>query len=149
MLQRNVNKDLRAVSPKIIGPFSVRQSIAVVLGGGLSILLWNIIPGNFAMDMKVGIIALAISPFLAYGWIDYNGLKFEDLIVTTLKSMLLSPPIRKYKSENELGFLFKDVKVEEDKDKKSKDSKTSKKDKKSKKKSNQKPVKEVMDDEEK
>lgn len=110
---RNVNMDLNAVDPKFVGNFTIRQTIAVAIGGTLSVGVWALMPGNILIDVKIVLLMLINSPLIAFGWLDYNGLKIEDLIMTSLVTILLSPPVRKYKTINAYSKSFLNIKKKE------------------------------------
>ena len=125
MITKNINSDIKSIEPKVIANIlTVRQSIGTVIAGGIGIVMLILMPQDMNIDLKIGIImALGALP-MAWGWVNYNGLRLEDLIKTSFISMILTPPVRKYKTENKMEHLFDDIKkpvpVKEPKQKKKK-----------------------------
>lgn len=99
MLQVEMSKDIREYEPRIIGPFTKRQSLLIVIGVVISTSIAFILPIP-SFYIKLIIASCGVFPFVMCGWIDMQGMHFEQFLLYILKNSILTPSIRRYKSEN-------------------------------------------------
>lgn len=100
MIEVEINEDVRKYKPKFIGPFTTRQVICLVLGGGSVIFTYQFLHPFLTSDITTFLCMLISIPFMAVGWIEPYGMKMEDFARTTVISLILAPNVRKYKVEN-------------------------------------------------
>lgn len=98
MIEVPMTDDIRKYQPKVLGPFSLRQLVCVILAMAAAIPLWKVIP--FELSDKVLVLCIIVLPILACGRAKMDGLPFEKLIFRILYFYLLVPRKRKYKTEN-------------------------------------------------
>lgn len=98
-IEKEIPKDIRKYKPKLIGPFTTRQTLclipAVVLGVSAFFLLKDLLSSDFCL-LLITIIAV---PFILIGWVEPYGLPFEKFVRTVFVSLVLSPAVRKYKTK--------------------------------------------------
>lgn len=120
-----IPRDIRQYESKLIGPFTTRQTIFIVIAAGVSILLFNLLRGHASQDLLFGVCFFAASPAVLFGFYKPYGMTMERFIMTAFTSNILAPKNRLYKSENMLLISP----IGEDADEKAKRMKTYKRNK--------------------
>lgn len=117
MIEVEVNQDIRQYKTKLIGPFTTRQVICLVIGGAVVIGAYNFLQPYVTTDMTMFIcMTLAIPFVLMSGIYEPHGMHMEDFLRSSFVSLVLSPNVRKYEIENSCNKQL----VEERKKKKKK-----------------------------
>lgn len=123
MIEIEVNQDIREYKTKLIGPFTTRQVICLILGGTTVIGAYNLLQPYLTSDTTTFVCMILAVPFiLMSGIFEPHGMKMEDFLRASFVSLVLSPTIRKYELENSYNKQL----MEERKKKKKKKRKKSK-----------------------
>lgn len=123
MIEIEVNQDIREYKTKLIGPFTTRQVICLILGGTTVIGAYNLLQPYLASDTTTFVCMILAVPFiLMSGIFEPHGMKMEDFLRASFVSLVLSPTVRKYELENSYNKQL----MEERKKKKKKKRKKSK-----------------------
>ena len=123
MIEIEVNQDIREYKTKLIGPFTTRQVICLILGGTTVIGAYNLLQPYLTSDTTTFVCMILAVPFiLMSGIFEPHGLKMEDFLKASFVSLVLSPTVRKYELENSYNKQL----MEERKKKKKKKRKKSK-----------------------
>ena len=79
MIETKMPKDIRAYKTKLIGPFTGRQAICVVIAGIVFIIFYACIAQPFHLPQEyIFYVGLPlVIPILAFGWYEPNGMKLE------------------------------------------------------------------------
>ena len=82
MIETKMPKDIRAYKTKLIGPFTGRQAICVVIAGIVFIIFYACIaqPLNLPKEYLFYIGLPIVIPILAFGWYEPNGMKLEKYL---------------------------------------------------------------------
>lgn len=120
-----MNKDVRTFEPKIMGPFTRRQLISLVIAAAYAGPIAIAVPGDPMMKVLLGCI-LAI-PAILCGFIDILGMPLLQFITYCVIPSLINPKVRKFKSETSYEMYWQQLKAVSSKSKKEKDKPTSKK----------------------
>lgn len=99
MIKIPVPKEIRQYETKLVGPFTARQTVCLVIGallsGGLALLLkygFNMaVTWEYFIPIIVICMAFTAKPY---------GQKFEDYALDFIIDNFISPPKRKYATEN-------------------------------------------------
>lgn len=129
-----IPKDFKDYEPKLIGSFTIRQTVLVVPGFILAVMFQRF----FSTDLFIFLTILTFSLIWALGWTKPYNMRFEEFVATSFVKMFLSPKQRIYKNENLHRVILETADA---KDKKTEESKKKKKKK-------FRNIKEVMDNEE-
>lgn len=97
MIQVEMVDDIRKYEPKLIGPFSKRQSIAISIGVVLGLILMNIIPLSNSTE-KFAVFIFSVVAVGLFGWITMDGTPLEIVLVRMIYLYFLTPSKRKYAS---------------------------------------------------
>lgn len=100
MIEIEINKDISKHEAKLIGSFTTRQTICMVIAVLVFIGIRKIVPTMFPDDIRNFLCLIVITPILAVGWIKPYGLHFEKFVATVFVTNVLAPKIRKYKTKN-------------------------------------------------
>lgn len=123
MIEIEVNQDIREYKTKLIGPFTTRQVICLILGGTTIIGAYNLLQPYLTSDTTTFVCMILAVPFiLMSGIFEPHGMKMEDFLRASFVSLVLSPTVRKYELENSYNKQL----MEERKKKKKKKRKKSK-----------------------
>ena len=123
MIEIEVNQDIREYKTKLIGPFTTRQVICLILGGTTVIGVYNLLQPYLTSDTTTFVCMILAVPFiLMSGIFEPHGMKMEDFLKASFVSLVLSPTVRKYELENSYNKQL----MEERKKKKKKKRKKSK-----------------------
>lgn len=125
MIEIEMNKDVRTFEPKIMGPFTRRQLISLVIAAAYAGPIAIAVPGDPMMKVLLGCI-LAI-PAILCGFIDILGMPLLQFITYCVIPSLINPKVRKFKSETSYEMYWQQLKAVSSKSKKEKDKPTSKK----------------------
>lgn len=101
MIEIEVNQDIREYKTKLIGPFTTRQVICLILGGTTVIGAYNLLQPYLTSDTTTFVCMILAIPFiLMSGIFEPHGMKMEDFLRASFVSLVLSPTVRKYELEN-------------------------------------------------
>lgn len=99
-MQVPVYKELSSFTPKVVGPFTLRQFTCVVFCVPIEYLIfWNLWP-VLGQDITIVLAALPAMLAFAIGWLKPYGMTVEKFLVMYVKTRLMPPHRRKYVIEN-------------------------------------------------
>lgn len=70
---------------------SMRQFFFAVIGVGVAVLMYFLLRAHLDVETLSWVCMLGAAPFVAMGFITYNGMTAEQLAVAWIKSKLLEP----------------------------------------------------------
>lgn len=107
MIEVEMSKDIRECEPKLLGPFNKRQLIVCIIaaayGVPLYFLLNQFLPVLF---LRIIIVILLMSPTIACGWLNFQGMHFEQFVIHIFKNFILSPSKRDGMKENSYEMIY-------------------------------------------
>lgn len=124
MIEIEITKDIRKYESKLVGPFTTRQTICAAIACVIAYIVFRALE-FLAIDIRLFVITIFISPLLFLGWIKPYGMKFEQFISTAFASTFIAPRIRKYKTINAFSIQNIETNTKAKKKKKTKKSKPS------------------------
>ena len=99
-MEIKINREVRNYKESIFFGLSLRQFICVLISCGFALLSY------FSFREKIGLeitswICIAVSlPFILIGFVKYNGMNFEDIVVAFIYSKFLLPNKLCFQSDN-------------------------------------------------
>lgn len=99
MIEIEIPKDVRQYESKLVGPFTTRQTVCLVIGAGLAFAFYKLFPG-LPSDIRIFASGIIAAPVLLFGWLKIYGMKLEDFLRAALISSFISPKHRLYKTQN-------------------------------------------------
>ena len=104
MIEVEMTKDIRNYEPKLFGVVTVRQIICLTIGVVLALPLIFFLPIE-DITTKVMVAMIPLVPMIMFGWIKVYGMKLEKFLWQAIRSLVLTPSKRKYKTESTMDFL--------------------------------------------
>ncbi len=105
-MEVKVNKDIREFSESIFFGLSMRQFIFSVLACIVAVFLYFFLKPYFGIETLSWLCILGATPFAALGFIKYNGMSAEKLLMTFIKSEFLIPKKLTFKAKNIYREIF-------------------------------------------
>lgn len=118
MITVEMNKDVRTFDPKILGPFTRRQLLSLVIAAAYAIPVAIAVPGDSMIKVLIGCV-LAI-PAILCGFIDILGLPLLQFVTYCVIPSIVNPKVRKFKSENTYENYLQEAEKSERKNNKDK-----------------------------
>lgn len=112
MIDIKVPKEINSYKEKIYFGLNLRQLICVVIALAINIPVYWFGRQYLGDDITSWIVILSSLPLMSIGFIHYNGMAFEKLIVVIIKDNYIKNNKRKYKSKNLYRLLNEYVKKE-------------------------------------
>lgn len=100
MIIMPVPKDIRNVKAKFIGPFTRRQTYALVPAGLIAVGIYTLFNRYVSSESLVGLIAALDTPIIACGFIDVYGMPLWVFAKDVAITKCLDPKYRPYATEN-------------------------------------------------
>lgn len=100
MIIMPVPKDIRTVKAKFIGPFTKRQTMAIVPSAIIAAILFALLGEYTSSDAIVGIIVVIDTPILLCGFVDVYGMPLWVYAKDVAISKIFAPRHRPYETEN-------------------------------------------------
>ena len=102
MIEIELSKDIKEQDVKILGPFTARQAVCLLIAGSYGVPMMFLLPGTFLLRSVIAIVAMM--PVILCGWCKVYGIPLEKFAVKVLKSFRGTKE-RKYVTENRFENL--------------------------------------------
>lgn len=99
MIEREILKDSKQYKPKLIGNFTSRQVVCLLIGTAVALPLGYFLNKIFVTTFAVFIAGCVAAPIYICGWAEPYGIPLEKFVVKVVKNLILCPSSRKYESE--------------------------------------------------
>lgn len=117
MIEREILQDIRKYKTKIVGSFTLRQLICLIISAAICIPTYFAMSKYFKKEFIIlVIIVLCAFPMLC-GFKEMYDVPFEKFTKIMLETRILAPTIRKYEAKNPYEEFFLQEAEEEDKGK--------------------------------
>lgn len=100
MIKEQVPKDIRTFEPKFIGPFTKRQTKAIIPAGIIAALFVGVGKKFLPTDFVVALITVIDIPLLLCGFIDIQGMPLWVFVKEAVITKMIYPAVRPYKTGN-------------------------------------------------
>ena len=121
MITVEVPKDVRRYEAKLIGPLTTRNTAGAAIAVVSAIIVNRLLTFlGVAPDMTTLFCIVAAIPGIGIGWLKPYEQPLEQFLISIYYTEILSPPIRKYVSENEYEECIPVQKLNKKKKKKKK-----------------------------
>lgn len=117
MVEVRIPKELNQYEPKLIGPFTSRQLVTILIIAPLMVVTFNFVRSFASFDAA----CISVLPFATiaafFGWTKPYGMKFEVFLASIFVNVILAPAKRPYVTENFFSeytdIVLTDEKMEE------------------------------------
>ena len=111
-MEVKINKEIRDYTEKVYFGLSLRQFVFAIISCIVAVALYFSLNGVINREILSWICILGACPFIALGFVKYNGLNFEDFIISFLKTEFLVSKQLVFKPINFYELLIKERKEE-------------------------------------
>ena len=99
-MEVKINRDIREFSESIFFGLSLRQFIFSILACVVAVILYFVLKPYFGIETLSWVCILGAAPFAVLGFVKYNGMTAEKLLIAFIKSEFLMPKRLTFKAEN-------------------------------------------------
>ena len=99
-MEIKINREVRNYKESIFFGMSLRQFICVVLSCGLAVLVYFSFRNRLGLEITSWLCIISSLPFILIGFVKYNGMNFEDIVVAFIYSKFLLPNKLCFQSDN-------------------------------------------------
>ncbi|HPT76754.1 MAG TPA: PrgI family protein [Defluviitaleaceae bacterium] len=100
MIAVRIPQEIRKYKEKILLGLTARQLLSTMIALIICVPIYFYGRGKISEDLLSWLIIILAIPFVSIGFFNFNGMPMEKFIVAFVKSEVLYPQKRKYKSEN-------------------------------------------------
>ena len=90
-MEIKINKEIRNYTESMFFGLSMRQFIFSLFGVGFAVLVYFSFRSYLGTETLSWVCMLAAAPFVAMGFITYNGMTAEQFALTWIRSKLIEP----------------------------------------------------------
>ena len=90
-MEVKINRDIRTYSETIFFGLTMRQCIFSLAACIIAVFLYFTFKNKLGTDITSWICIIGVLPFAALGFIKYNGMNFETIFLSILKTKILTP----------------------------------------------------------
>lgn len=90
-MEIKINKEIRNYTESMFFGLSMRQCVFAILGVGFAVLTYFLLRSHLGTETLSWLCMLIAAPFMAMGFLSYNGMKAEEFILVWVRSKLIEP----------------------------------------------------------
>ena len=98
-MEIRINKEIRNYTESMFFGLSMRQFFFAIIGVGFAVLMYFLLRSRLDVETLSWMCMLGAAPFVAMGFITYNGMTAEQFAVAWIKSKLLEPKKVKFECD--------------------------------------------------
>lgn len=100
-MEVKINKDIREYTESIVLGLSLRQCFFSVLACIMAVIFYFLFIDKLGMEITSWLCMLSAAPFTALGFIHYQGMNAEQILIAAIQSLILT--------HRELSFETKNI----------------------------------------
>ncbi len=108
-MEIKINREIRNQSESVFFGLSLRQLIFSLLAIGIAIAMYFLLGSTFSLETRSWLCILCAGPFGAMGFISYNGMTADKLLLCILKSVVM-PTILLFQAVNTYEYHTEEAK---------------------------------------
>lgn len=116
-MEIKINREVKNYKESIFFGLSMRQFFCVLISCGLAVLVYFLFREKLGLEITSWICIAVSLPFILIGFVKYNGMNFEEVIISFIYSKFLIPKKLSFKSDNiylKLTEEYKNNKIREE-----------------------------------
>lgn len=98
-MEIKINKDVGSYTPKVIGPFTTRQAVCLLIGAPVCIAIYKYASAYLPADAVSFLLIIPAAITWLFGWVKPYGIPMEKFLKSTFVNLILAPGNRIYKTE--------------------------------------------------
>ena len=108
-MEVKINKEIRNYTESIVLGLSLRQCFFFILACSIAVLLYFAFIDKLGLEITSWLCIVGAAPFAALGFIRYQGMNAEQILVAAIKSVILSHRKLDYQPVNIYYQILKPV----------------------------------------
>ena len=112
-IEIRIPKEINRYEAKFIGPFTLRQSVCLMIALPACVLLYNLLKPYVPLNMVGFVCLFPASIAFLFGWFKPYGMVFEKFLQSVFISAFVAPSKRKYRTENLYSVIAEEIRKEE------------------------------------
>lgn len=108
-MEVKINKEIRNYTESIVLGLSLRQCFFSILACSIAVLLYFVFIDKVGLEITSWLCIVGAAPFAALGFIRYQGMNAEQILIAAIKSVILSHRKLDYKPVNIYYQILKPV----------------------------------------
>lgn len=108
-MEVKINKEIRNYTECIVLGLSLRQCFFSILACSIAVLLYFVFIDKLGLEITSWLCIVGAAPFAALGFIRYQGMNAEQILVAAIKSVILSHRKLDYQPVNIYYQILKPV----------------------------------------
>ena len=109
-MEIKINKEIRNYNEKIYFGLTLREFICSIIACILAVILYTLLKPYLGTEVVSWICMICSVPFVFLGFVKYNGMKAENLLLAFIKSKLLIPKKLCFKPNNNYQMYINHIK---------------------------------------
>ncbi|MDD5924065.1 MAG: PrgI family protein [Clostridia bacterium] len=98
-MEIKINREIRNYTESMFFGLSMRQFFFSVIGVGIAVLMYFLLRPYFGTETLSWVCMLTAAPFVAMGFITYNGMTAEQFAWTWIRSKFIEPQKVKFECD--------------------------------------------------
>lgn len=90
-MEVRVNKDIKEYKENMFFGLTLRQFVFSVLGCAVAVALYFALKDKLGLEVATWVCVLGVAPFAALGFLRYNGMPAEQVLIAWLKTKWINP----------------------------------------------------------
>lgn len=107
-MEIKINREIRNQSESVFFGLSMRQLVFSLLAIGIAIAVYFLLGNTFSLETRSWLCILCAGPFGAMGFISYNGMTADKLVVCIFKTLVM-PKVMLFQADNAYEFLTEEA----------------------------------------
>lgn len=105
-MEVKINKEIRSYTESIFFGLTLRQFVFSVFACGVAVLFYFLLKPYLGIETLSWVCILAAAPFAVLGFVKYNGMNAEELIIAWIRSEIFIPKELRYEAFNLYDILL-------------------------------------------
>lgn len=106
-MQVTINKEIRDYNEEVLFGLSLRQFIFSAMACVAAVITYFALGNRLGVELTSWVCIISVLPFAFLGFVKYNGMTAEILILSIIKTRFLIPDKLTFKSNNLYYKIFK------------------------------------------
>jgi len=106
MIEVQVTKEITDYEPKLIGPFTVRQTLCLVVALPICYVILRFLSPHLTRDVALFFLFIPAVFAYAFGWCKPYGMKMEKFLRAVFVTRFLAPIHRRYRTANTVEAII-------------------------------------------
>ena len=99
-MEVKINREIRNYTESIFFGLSFRQFIFSIMACGVAVVLYFLLKGHFGIETLSWVCILGAAPFAAIGFVKYNGMNAEEVLMNIIRKYLFFQKGLTYEPKN-------------------------------------------------